>query len=195
VGRNNRQFENNKTYGIFGFKAAQKIIAGLQLNINQVDGTLRVFGPRAARSTLGLNPYTNWIKPANVSNILQSADEFKLSKLSNISTFLGLSLNIASNSVDLAQGDIDRFEYAAALTVDTGITAGSALLAGALSGAAIGFLVGGAAGAGVGAIPGAIAGGIVGAVVAIGGTSWLNSSGLRDSWVDSVADMYRKWVE
>ena len=81
------------------------------------------------------------------------------------------------------------------MTVDTGITAGSALLAGVVSGIVSGALVGGIAGVGIGAVPGAIVGGIVGAVVAIGGTSWLNSSGTRDSLVDSVADMYQKWVE
>jgi hypothetical protein len=177
------------------FSTGQKIIAGGNINITQADDMLYIYGPRASRSTLGFKPYTNWIKSENVVNILNSTDEFKLSKSSAASTTLGLALNVAANSVDLAQGDIDRYEYAAALTVDTGITAGSALLAGVVSGAASGALVGGVAGLGIGAVPGAIIGGVLGALAAISTTWILDRTGARDAMVDSVADMYREWIE
>jgi hypothetical protein len=122
--------------------------------------------------------------------IYQSLDDLALKSAKTGGTALGLFLNTVSNSIDYYQGDIDRYEYAAAMTVDTGITIGSAMLAGATVGA-----VGGLVAGGVGAIPGAIIGGLAGLVVGIAAPQLLTRSGARDIMVDSVAEMYEDWVE
>ena len=183
--------KNNKTFFSPIYKTLDKLIAASKLNISEVDDMLIITGSRAARSKLGFNPYTNWIKPDNVSNVFQGLDDLALKSANSPFTALSLFLNTASNSIDYAQGDINRYEFAAATTVDTGITIGTAMLAGAIGGAIGGAVVG----AGVGAIPGAIIGGLAGAASAIITSAILNGTGARDIAVNSVADMYQDWVE
>mgnify|MGYP006281624671 CR=1 FL=1 len=180
--------------GSTGFTLWQSLKAGGQVNISQADDILIVTGPRASRNVLGFNPYTNRIGARNVSGIYQGIDDTAMNSAISGGTVIGLATNIATNSYSYSRGEIDRYEYAAAMTVDTGITIGSALLAGAVSGAVSGAIAGGVAGVGVGAIPGAIIGAASGALVALAATQAVERTGAREAMISSVADMYKDWV-
>lgn len=116
---------------------------------------------------------------------------------------MGIALNLASDTQRFAEGEYDRQDYAAALTIDTGATIATALIAGAVAGAVSGFAVG-AVGGGVtvpfvGAVPGAIIGTAVGTLAGLASAAALaygfEASGLREMLVSSVSDMYHRWTQ
>jgi hypothetical protein len=185
--------------GVLGW--ARRLYSGARLgsaarsiSIETVDDTLRIFGPRAARTAAGLRPYVNIVLPENAPRILQSPLARARGGLVTGGTVLGLASNVITNGSLFISGETDRFEFAAALTLDTGITIASGLLGGFIAGAVSGAVVGGIAGFGIGAIPAAVIGGLAG----IGGTMLLQTlferSGARELVVDRIADMFRSWV-
>ncbi|MFV2045198.1 MAG: hypothetical protein ACC700_18440, partial [Anaerolineales bacterium] len=157
-----------------------------QIDILELGNELRIYGPRAARSGLGFNPYTNTISAQNEALILQSP--FRRS-VSPGWAIVGLVTNIGYNTYMHFTGQYDRFEYAAALTVDTGATAAAALGAGFVAGATAGAI----AGMGVASLPAAIIGGVVGVGVTYFAMRGFERSGVRDFLVDKVADFFSGW--
>jgi outer membrane lipoprotein SlyB len=107
---------------------------------------------------------------------------------------IGLATNVLVDGARYLTGEYDNVQLAAALTVDTGATIATALVAGAITGALSGALVGGALGFGVGAVPAAIIGGLAGAIGALALSTIFNNTGAREYVVDEVADMYGNWT-
>ena len=157
-----------------------------QVDVVPLGSELRIYGSRAARTNLGFNPYTNTIGAQNEAGILQSPFRRTVSPGWAI---VGLVTTLGYNTYMHLTGRYDRFEYAAALTVDTGATAATVLGAGFLAGSAAGFV----AGMGVASLPAAIVGGVVGAGVAYIAMRGFDQSGVRDFLVDKVADLFSGW--
>ncbi len=185
-----------------GVAAFNLVRAAREINIQQVSSTLRITGSRAARNTIGFREMVNWVRPDNVNLVVQSPALRAVRSLKSWGVAFGIGLGLAYDTSEYLNGNYDRQEYAAALTIDTGITVGAALAAGAISGVVTGAIAG-AVGGGivvpiVGAIPGAVlgavVGGIVGIVTAVGISLVIHGSGLRDSLIDSVTDLYRSWT-
>lgn len=128
------------------YSAGRVATASRSVRIETIDGTLRVFGPRAARSTVGLMPYVNIVRPENAHRILQSPLARGRGSLVTGGTALDLASNIVTNGSLLISGELDRIEFAAALTLDTGTTIASGLVGGFIAGAVSRFLVGGMGG-------------------------------------------------
>jgi hypothetical protein len=175
------------------FGLGRRAYAANNVNV-EVDGSLRVYGTQANRGTLGFRPMVNTVGLENEALILQSTRTQALGALTSPGMPIGLASNIVVDGARYYTGEYDNVEFAAALTVDTGVTIGAALLAGAVAGAVTGTLVGGSLGFGVGAIPGAIIGGVAGALVAYATVTALNRTGTRDHVVGEVAEMYGDWT-
>ena len=174
-----------------------------QVTIQQVAGTLRIYGPQAARDQIGFREATNWIRPENIARLPRDWIASARAGLRSWGAPLGIALNLASDTQRFAEGEYDRQDYAAALTIDTGATIATALIAGAVAGAVSGFAVG-AVGGGVtvpfvGAVPGAIIGTAVGTLAGLASAAALaygfEASGLREMLVSSVSDMYHRWTQ
>lgn len=154
-----------------------------QVKVVPMGNELRIYGPRAARSQIGFNPYTNTIGAQNEGRILQSPFSRRVSPGWAI---VGIVSNIGYNTYMHFSGQYDRFEYASALTVDTGATAAAALSAGFIAGATAGAIVG----LGVASLPAAIIGGAVGAIASFAAFAAFDRSGARGYLVEKVADFY-----
>jgi phage tail tape-measure protein len=144
----------------------------------------------------------NWVRPENAELLHQSPALRAVRGLKSWGVTFGLGLHLAVDTYDYVNGDIDRHEYAASLTVDSGITIGTALVAGAVAGTVSGTVAGAAGGSivipVVGSVPGAVVGGVVGGLVGLvtGLVVGLvaETSGVRDALVESVSDLYRSWT-
>jgi hypothetical protein len=176
------------------FGQGRRLHAATNVRVVEVDGTLRIFGPRDARGILGFRKMVNIVSPENQSLILQSTRLQLLGALRSPGTPIGLATNIAVDGARYLTGEYDNTELAAALTVDTGVTIASALLAGFAAGVFSGALVGGTFGFVVGAVPAAIIGGIIGAGASYLAVTAFNGTGARDYVVGKVADMYADWT-
>jgi hypothetical protein len=176
------------------FGLGRKALAAQSVDILEVDGTLRVYGTQSSREVLGFRSMVNWALPENESLILQSTRAQTFGALTSPGMPIGLGINIVTDGARFVSGEYDNTHLAAALTVDTGVTVGSALLAGAVAGAVAGALVGGSLGFVVGALPAAVVGAVLGAGAALWLSSTFVNSGVRDYVVDEVADMYGDWT-
>ncbi|HLA82527.1 MAG TPA: hypothetical protein VJP78_13045, partial [Thermoleophilia bacterium] len=136
----------------------------------------------------------NWVGLENESLILQSTRTQAFGALTSPGMPIGLATNIVTDGTRYLSGEYDNTHLAAALTLDTGVTIASALLAGAVAGGVAGALVGGSLGFGVGAVPAAVVGAALGAGAALWLSSTFINSGARDYVVDEVADMYADWT-
>jgi hypothetical protein len=190
-------------WGIRGNKAIDVASAAREVNVTQVGQTLRVTGSRAARDTLGLRQYVNWVRPENSLLLSQTIKTKAIGSIVSLGTLAGISLGLANDTSKYLSGTYDRHDYAAALTIDTGLAIGTALLAGVVAGAATGLVAGAAGGAVVvpviGAVPGAVLGGIAGALagiataIAIGVV--VEATGVKPVLTQRVADLYRTWTQ
>ena len=183
-------------------KVVDVATAATQVNTTEVGETIRILGPRAARDTLGLRQFVNWVRPENSGLVAQSATSRALGGLASPGTLAGITLALAGDTQMYLAGQYDRHEYAAALTVDVGVAIGTSLVAGAVAGAVTGAI----AGAGVGTITlpivgttsGAVVGGVGGAVAgiltAVGVGLAIRETGVRPVLIGSVADLYRSWT-
>ena len=176
--------------------------AARRVEFRQVGETLRIIGTRADRWRLGFVEMTNWIRGENIGRVITGNFRQAARSLRSWGVAFGLGLNLASDTAQFANGDYDRHEYAAALTIDTGITIATALAAGWAAGAASGLvagMVGGAValpivGSVPGAILGAVAGGVVGVIASIAITRVVDVTQARSVLIDPVADLYRRWT-
>lgn len=186
--------------GVYNLVQAARHVA-----VRRVADTLRVAGPRLDRMRLGLREMVNRVRPENVRLISQSPFGRAVQSLKSWGVAFGLGLNLASDTADYLEGKSNRFEYAAALTIDTGITIAAALVAGAVAGFGTGALVGAGLGTvaipipGVGTLAGASLAGVAGAILGIGVVAvcvgYVYSSGARDFVVQQVSNFYRGWTE
>jgi len=178
--------------------AAREIVviagAASRIQTTQRGANYIITGPRAARETLGWNPYTNRIRPENVGNRLWTngsgvagALRYGTAAMASPWTAINLGINTGVNTYLWAEGEYDTSEYASAMTVDTGITLGSVLIGGFVAGAVTGAVAGSVA-PGVGTVIGAVAGGVTGIVVTYAANRYA-----RDYVVGEVADLYRSW--
>jgi hypothetical protein len=189
-------------YGRAVLRGEGVISAAGQVDIAEVGGTIRIYGPQDARAALGFNRMTNWVNAENIDSIHMSSARGAIGGLRSPGTVVALGLNLVADSLLYSSGEYDRHEYAAALTVDTGTSIASLILAGAVAGLVGGALVGAGTGAVaipiVGSLPGAVVGGAVGALAGIAASLVLNGiftgTGARSYVVDEVADMYRDWT-
>jgi hypothetical protein len=176
--------------------------AATQVTTREVDGTIRIFGPRAARDALGLRESVNWVRPENSGLIAQGVRARVSGSLVSTGTLAGITLGLASDTQMYLDGEYDRHEYAAALTIDTGIAIGTSVIAGAVSGAVTGALLGGGAGTIAlpivgtvsGAVLGALAGFAAGTIVAVASGLVVQATGARPILVERVASLYRRWT-
>jgi hypothetical protein len=197
-----RQHTDAARQTLRGYAIYNLIRAARQIRIQQVTSTLRIQGPRIDRIRLGLREMVNRVRPENARLLAQSPIGRAVRSLKSWGVAFGLGLNLASDTADYLEGGTDRHEYAAALTIDTGITIAAALIGGAVagfvSGLAIGF-IGGSPIPIVGNISGAAVGGVVGAAFGILAASLIvgavYSSGIRSFLTERVADLYRDWTE
>jgi hypothetical protein len=189
-------------YGRAALKTEGVISAASQVDIAEVGGTIRIYGPQDARAVLGFNRMTNLINAENINSLPLSSARGAISGLKSPGTVVSLGLNLVADSLLYSSGEYDRHEYAAALTVDTGTSIASLILAGAVAGLVGGALLGASTGAVaiplIGSVPGAVIGGAAGALAGIAASLVLNGiftgSGARSYVVDEVADMYRDWT-
>ena len=143
----------------------------------------------------------NRVGIASRSLLVQSPVTRAVRGLKSKGTLLGLTTNLFLDGKAFIEGRSDRHEFAAALTVDTGITVGTTLAAGFVAGMVTGAVSGGLAanvalplvGTVPGAVIGGIVGGVVGAAVAIGISYTLEEAGTRQLLVEKVADLFRSW--
>jgi hypothetical protein len=185
-----------------GARVSQLLGAAGDVRVGEVGSTLRVYGPRASRNTLGLREMVNWVRAENRGMIAQDIADRAVGSLRSWGLVFGMGLSLASDTLDYVSGESDRQEYAAALTIDTGFSIGTALLAGAAAGAATGALVGVLAANVtlpiVGTVPGAVLGGIAGAALGIVTSLVLSGAfegtGTRRLLIDGVANLYRSWT-
>jgi hypothetical protein len=144
----------------------------------------------------------NWARPENVRLLPQSPTLRAVRSLRSWGTAFGIGLNLAADTHEFIEGNYDRHEYAASLTIDTGITIGITLaagaFAGAVTGAVVGFVGGGVTVPILGSIPGAVLGGVIGGVAGIGAAIGLSAvveaTGVREFLVERVTDLYRSWT-
>jgi len=200
-----RQHADSARQTLRGYAIYNLLRAARQISIQQVTTTLRIQGPRIDRIRVGLREMVNWVRPENARLVAQSPTGRAVRGLKSWGVAMGLGLNLASDTSEYLEGNYDRQEYAAALTVDTGITIGAAMTAGAIAGFLTGALAGSVLGTvaipipGVGTLAGASLAGVLGAVVGIGVVSIVvgivYSSGARTFVVDKVATLYRRWTE
>jgi len=185
-----------------GFSVYNLVQAARRIDIRQVTTTLRITGPRASRNTIGLREMVNWARPENVRLLPQSPTLRAVRSLRSWGTAFGIGLNLAADTHEFIEGNYDRHEYAASLTIDTGITIGITLaagaFAGAVTGAVVGFVGGGVTVPILGSIPGAVLGGVIGGVAGIGAAIGLSAvveaTGVREFLVERVTDLYRSWT-
>jgi hypothetical protein len=178
------------------------VSAARRIEFRRVGETFRIFGDRAARWRLGFVERTNWIRPENMGRVLTGTMRQAARSLRSWGVAFGLGINLASDTARYIEGEYDRHEYSAALTIDTGITIGTALLggwaAGATSGLVAGMVGGGVALPVVGSVPGAIVGAVVGGVVgliaSVAISSAVDATQVRPALVNRVADLYRGWT-
>ena len=137
----------------------------------------------------------NWVAAENEALIAQTTRSQALGALTSPGMPIGLGINIVVDGARYVSGEYSNTELAAALTVDTGATIATTLIAGAITGFVAGGLVGGAFGFGVGAVPAAIVGGVAGALAALMVGSYFDRSGARDYIVGEVAEMYGDWTD
>jgi len=140
--------------GGMAFESGRAIYAGQQLDMELIAGNYHIYGPQAARARLGMVEMTNWIGEGNVQQVFEGSWNQAMSGANSGGTLIGLVMNIGTNYARLQSSECDRFEFAAGLTVDTGITIAAGMIGGAVSGGVTGLVAGG-----VGAIPGAVIGG------------------------------------
>ncbi|MGH2605061.1 MAG: hypothetical protein ACRDG5_00580 [Anaerolineales bacterium] len=167
--------------------------------------TLRIQGPRIDRIRVGLREMVNWVRPENARLLAQSPIGRAVRGLKSWGVAMGLGLNLASDTSEYLEGNYDRQEYAAAITIDTGITIAAAMAAGAIAGFVTGALAGSFLGTvaipipGVGTLAGASLAGVGGAIAGILLASvvvgYVYSSGARTFVVDKVANLYHRWTE
>jgi len=196
--------ENRDTasMAVRGVRVSQLLGAAGEVRVSEVGSTLRVFGPRASRDTLGLREMVNWVRSENRGLIAQDIADRAIGSLRSWGLVFGMGFSLASDTLDYVNGESDRQEYAAALTIDTGFTIGSALLAGATAGAATGALVGVLAAnitlPIVGTVPGVVLGGLAGAAIGMVSSFVLSgafeATGTRRLLIDRVADLYGSWT-
>ena len=185
-----------------GFAVFNLFQAAREIDITQVTTTLRITGSRSARNTLGFREMVNWLRPENIEVLPQSPALRATRSLKSWGAAFGLGLGLASDTSEYLSGNYDRHEYAASLTIDTGITIALTLASGAIAGAATGFAVG-LVGGGVsipivGAVPGAVLGALVGGLIGIGSAIVLGGlievSGVREFLIEKVTQLYRSWT-
>ena len=178
------------------------ISAARDVHTTEVGTTIRIFGSRASRDALGLREYVNWVRPENAGVIAQSAGSRAIGALTSSGTLAGITLGLVNDTNMYLGGEYNRQEYAASLTVDTGIAIGSALIAGAVAGAVSGVIIGGTAGTialpVIGTVSGVVVGAIGGAVAGILASLTvgyvIQETGLRTALVESVGNMYQRWT-
>lgn len=188
-----------------GYAIYNLIRAARQIRIQQVTSTLRIQGPRIDRIRLGLREMVNRVRPENARLLAQSPIGRAVRGMKSWGVAFGLGLNLATDTADYLEGNSDRQEYAASLTIDTGITIAAAMTAGAIAGFLTGVLAGSVLGTvtipipGVGTLAGASLAGVAGAVIGIyvvgRGLSYIYTSGARSFLVEKVAALYRGWTE
>lgn len=162
------------------------LTAGDRLSTRIVGGQIRIYGPRVARQTLGLNPYTNNISIGNAPRLFtQTPFARALSNVTSWWTVIGIVINAGVDFYKYETGEYNQQEFGAALLFDASTTILSAALGGFVAGAIAGFIAGTPA-LGIGAIPGAVIGGIVGAVVGIGAALAVNYYA-RDWYIDTAS--------
>jgi hypothetical protein len=73
--------------------------AAPQVSIQAVEGTLRIYGPRAARRSLGFREMVNWLRPENVDRLPVSAAARALDDLVSGGTVIGIGTNLVADSL------------------------------------------------------------------------------------------------
>ncbi|MEW6569545.1 MAG: hypothetical protein AB1449_15545, partial [Chloroflexota bacterium] len=81
-----------------GERALDVAMAARQVTTTEVGETIRILGPRAARDTLGLREYVNWVRPENSGLIAQSATSRALGSLVSPGTLAGITLGLATDT-------------------------------------------------------------------------------------------------
>lgn len=197
-----RENAHSARQALRGYAIYNLLRAARHVTLQRVTTTLRVFGPRIDRMRLGLREMVNSIRPENIRLLPQTPVGRAVRSLKSWGVAFGLGLNLATDTADYLEGGSDREEFAAALTIDTGITIAAALVGGAVAGGVSGMVVGWIGGSAVpvaGNITGAALGGAVGAIAGIVVASLVigavYSSGTRSFLAEKVADLYRTWTE
>ena len=146
-----------------------------------------LYGPRWARSTLGMRAYTNRIGAGNLNQLFsQGVRNGVLRTTSSPALPLSLIFNGLMDYSSLQNGDFDRYDFGAAVLFDTGNTITSSIISFTIAGA----VAGGLASGGSLAIPG----GVIGAVVGVGvgfSISWGLDTYIRDWYINTVAEYWR----
>jgi hypothetical protein len=173
---------------------AEISVAASQIKVARRGANYIISDPRAARETLRWNAYTSRVRPENVGTGLlvngtgaAAAFRSRTAAMASPWTAVNLGINTGVNTYLWSEGYYDTPHYAAAMTVDTGITLGSALVGGAIAGAVTGAIAGSVA-PGVGTVIGAVAGGLAGIAFTYAANRYA-----RDYTVDKVADLYESW--
>jgi len=96
--------------------------AARRVEFRQVGETLRIIGTRADRWRLGFVEMTNWIRGENIGRVITGNFRQAARSPRSWGVAFGLGLNLASDTAQFANGDYDRHEYAAALTIAGAVT-------------------------------------------------------------------------
>jgi hypothetical protein len=161
-------------------EAGKAINASSQVTFSIEKPWTYIYGTRAAREAVGLNPYTNRIKtnhlpgeqllehPPTTSVIGQGATG-ALKAVDSWGTVGSIGYYVADDSITYATGGYNRPQYASALLMDTLAMVGVAAVAGATAGAVAGGIGGAIVLPVVGAVPGVVIGAVAGAIVGVAG--------------------------
>jgi hypothetical protein len=196
------EYRDEAAMAIRGVRVGDLLSAARDVDIEQVGTTMRVTGSRASRDVLGFREMVNWFRPENVQVLPQGILRRSVGGLMSWGVAFGLGLGLASDTLEFVEGNYDGHEYAAALSIDTGVTIASALFGGLISGAATGAavgLIGGTVtvpliGSVAGAVVGGLIGGVAGLVTAVVTSVAIERSGVRDLLIGRVAELYRSWT-
>jgi hypothetical protein len=181
--------------------AGGALLASGPVDVIQVGTCYRIYGTHPQVTALGWNPYVRRVLPQNAPQLLANGQGLAgvlnsgMAAMTSPWTSADLLINAGIDFHRLRTGDYDVAHYRAALTVDTGATLGTALIAGGLAGAVAGGLIG----TGVAPVLGSVIGIVGGAAVGVGITWWLNyvevADGMspKDYTIEKVSNLYDTW--